>query len=154
MAFGHLCTKIHYNQNAADKGVRRLKRREKMSRRGIIVCAFAVFSLFSGGAKAETTEQMLSACSPVANARVSGEAATFLQNFDTGLCWGAFSVIQSNIVHIDGDGKRLYEVCAPSESTLTQLVSIFSVYAKNNPHKMHQDFFSVALESLQKAFPC
>lgn len=22
MAFGHLCTKIHYNQNAADKGVR------------------------------------------------------------------------------------------------------------------------------------
>jgi len=103
---------------------------------------------------AESTQQMLSACKSVADAKVTSGGVYLDSSYETGLCWGAFAVIQKNIIHIDASYNRIYSVCAPEESTRAQLVSIFVAYAGNSPHRLHEHFFYVALESLQKAFPC
>lgn len=102
---------------------------------------------------AQTAQQMLSACRALAKANVTAEGVAVPQDFDSGVCWGAFATIQTVIVHVRGE-QRLYRVCAPAPSTRTQLVAIFAKYAEDNPRRLHEDFFEVVMDGLRQAFPC
>jgi Ssp1 endopeptidase immunity protein Rap1a len=100
----------------------------------------------------ESAQELLSACRPIAKADVRGGhvffSPTFQPTFQTGQCWGTFSAIQKVIFYVD------IGVCAPPESTLSQLVAVFVSYAEKHPQRLHEAFFDVALNSLQEAFPC
>lgn len=102
-----------------------------------------------------SAEDLLSACKPLANAEIDSKQANFLGTFSTGECWGVFSTIQKVIVFVDAkEKKRIFGVCAPPSSTRTQLIAVFVAYAEKNPQRLNEDFFDVAISSLQEAFPC
>ena len=113
-----------------------------------------LLALGSKAALASSAQELLSSCRPIAKADVRDKYVWFPPTYQTGTCWGAFYVIQKVIVHVDDSRLPIYGVCAPSSSTLTQLISIYVAYAEKNPQRLHEDFFDVALESLQNAFPC
>jgi len=98
------------------------------------------------------------------NSEVKNEREVLIKpnNFQSGFCWGSFAVIQKLIKAVYYDRKKpvyegkipFYGVCAPTDSTRSQLIHIFVAYAKNKPKIYHQDFLSTAFKSLRDSFPC
>lgn len=103
---------------------------------------------------AESTAEMMSSCTELADANITGDKITFRQNFPSGLCWGAFGSLQRVIVEAHPGGQPIFRVCAPANSTRSQLIAVFVEYARRNPQRLHEDFLDVALEALRGAFPC
>jgi hypothetical protein len=121
----------------------------------ITTLALVGFFALGCGCRAETTEGMVSSCKAISTARVINGQVSLPRDFDSGVCWGAFTTIQTLVRIVDQDTfKPLFHVCAPGESTRTQLIQIFLVYAQAHPEKYQEDYFGVALTSMQKAFPC
>jgi hypothetical protein len=58
------------------------------------------------------------------------------------------------MVVADPSRGPVFGVCAPSESTRTQLIAIFVDYVKRNPKTMSDKFFFTARAALTEAFPC
>ena len=129
---------------------------------GNITRIFAILLLSILGAsicKAETVEEMVSACHSIVNAPVSNDHVSVPDDQQSGICWGAFSVFQQMITIVDYPSDKrpvrpFFKVCAPEESTRTQLIAVFYEYAKRHPERYHEDFFFVALDSERAAFPC
>jgi Rap1a immunity proteins len=120
----------------------------------LLFLALAV-SCMPTAAFAETAEEMNSACRAFTQAKVSFGEVRFTENYDTGLCWGAFGVLHQTIEILDVSTHRpAFFVCGPTNSTRTQLVTIFVEYLKRNPQMLSEDFTAVALRSLRVAFPC
>jgi hypothetical protein len=116
-----------------------------------LLCLLALTTI----ASAQSAEQMLSSCKWIENAKVSGDDVAIPRDFESGECWGAFGVVQNVIWVADpSQGRRLFEVCAPSESSRTQLIAIFVDYVKHNPKTMSDKFFFTARAALANAFPC
>ena len=115
-----------------------------------------LFISCSSSAFADTAQEMLSACKPIARANLSGAKgkATGPDTFTAGKCWGAFTVIQNVIERVDDRMLLIYNVCAPAESTRIQLIAMFVDYAEKNPQRLKEDFFDVFIDAMQKAFPC
>ena len=116
-----------------------------------------VFLLFLAAplSRAETVEEMLSACRPIAEARVSEGVVVLPQSHEAGVCWGAFAVVQHLTTWAEAKtGKRHFGVCNSANSTRTQLIAIFVEYAKRNPRRYSEDFSDVVFEALEEAFPC
>ena len=121
--------------------------------RWIALCSF--LSLAGHLVLAETTEEMLSSCRQVAEAKVSGDAVMLTQDFESGVCWGAVASLQELSRWVAPQQKKpVLHVCAPKQSTRSQLILIFVEYAKHNPKLLHEDFVTVALAALRDAFPC
>lgn len=120
--------------------------------RRLILTAGLLF--LSSRVSAETFETLLSSCKAVADARVRSEKVTLPQDFESGVCWGAFSVFQGVIVVADQNGHRIFGVCTPSKSTRTQEIAVFVEFARRNPQRLHEEAFDVVLDALRKAFPC
>jgi hypothetical protein len=105
----------------------------------------------------DTAQHMLAYCKPIANAKVvRGDRIQFPSSFDTGRCWGAFEVLQFMLrAQIVGEKRPvIFWICIPSESNLSQLVTIFVRYVEKHPERLHEDFPRVALDALEEAFPC
>ena len=115
-----------------------------------------LFISCSSSAFAETAQEILSACRPIARANLSGGKGkvTGPDTFTAGKCWGAFTVIQNAIERVDDRMLLIYNICPPAESTRTQLISMFVDYAEKNPQRLQEDFFDVFTDALRKAFPC
>jgi len=109
--------------------------------------------VLAGAAFSETTERMVSACKGVVEATQLGDKTIKLpQDFDTGLCWGAFAALQYAInIYTQ---EMMFGVCAPEKSTRSQLIAIFVEYAKKHPERYHEDSFLVAINALHDVFPC
>lgn len=123
--------------------------------RFLFVILLVVAGLYSEkSCKAETTEEMLSACRPITVAKVSGGTIDFEETFETGICWGAFAAIQRLSATVDHNEKPLLFSCPPEDSTQTQIITIFVRYAEKHPEKYHQDFVFSAIAALKEAFPC
>lgn len=120
----------------------------------IFLCSAFLLFVAAPLSKAETTEEMLSACRPIAEAKVSEDKAFFSVNSETQLCWGAFGAIQGLIVWVSGDNTPILSVCAPKNSKRTELIAVFVLYAKNHPERYSEDFTHVAIGVLREAFPC
>jgi hypothetical protein len=105
--------------------------------------------------RAETNEEMLSACRPIAEAHMSQGKVALPETFEAGVCWGAFAIIQNLTVWVDTKtSKRHFGVCTPANSTRTQLIAIFVEYAKRNPRRYSENFSDVAFDALRESFPC
>ena len=106
-------------------------------------------------ALAESAEEILTSCRPIADAKVQGTTADFEQNFETGQCWGAFGVLQKVSRFVNDKNQPILRIgCAPATSTRTQFVAIFLEFARKNPQLLNEDFTSVAMAALRDAFPC
>jgi hypothetical protein len=99
------------------------------------------------------TQEMVSACRSIVRAEIKGDHIVLPTTFETGTCWGAFAAIQRAIRYADQEGT-FFAVCAPANSRLTQLITIFVTYAEKNPQRLHEEFFDVGIDSLREAFPC
>ena len=123
-----------------------------------VICFFLgiLFISCCSSAFAETAQEMLSACRPIARANISGDKGkvTGPDTFTAGKCWGAFTVIQSGIERADDSMLLIYNICPPAESTKTKLIAMFVDYAEKNPQRLQEDFFDVFIDALRKAFPC
>ena len=120
------------------------------------VC-FVILTLviFTGFALGESTEEMLSSCKAVSEAKVSDTTAAFPKNFESGECWGALSALQYVSRLVDLKGQPLLPIgCVPEKTTRTQLVAIFVAYARDNPQLWHEDFVSIAMTAFKAAFQC
>lgn len=104
--------------------------------------------------KAETAEEMLSACRAMTELKISGDIVSMPRTFEAGLCWGAFAVIADDTRWVGKSGQPTFRICAPENSTRTQIIAIFVEYAKRNPSKYSESFHDVALDALREAFPC
>jgi hypothetical protein len=120
----------------------------------ILLYAAVLVFIVAPLSKAETVEEMLSACRPTADARVAEGKVYIPDTRETGLCWGAFGAIQGLIVWVSGNGTPILGVCAPANSKRTQLIAVFVLYAKNHPERYSEDFTRVAIPALREGFPC
>jgi hypothetical protein len=122
----------------------------------VVLCA----SIFLGTSKAhaqkgEKTEEMLSACRPITQAKISGDAIAMPQDFASGQCWGAFSVIGFELTTINSETHQpIFFVCLPKGWTRPQLIAVFSKYAENHPATYSEDFMYTVMKAEQEAFPC
>ena len=107
-------------------------------------------------AKAETALEVKSSCKAVL--RVRDSKADYLnlpRNFDAGFCWGAFASLQEiSSSFPEGETSSLLGCCPPPDSTRLQYIRIFSKYVDDHPEAGQEDFVTVAIQSLQLAFPC
>jgi len=119
-----------------------------------IIVVFAL--MISSPSFGESAGEMSSNCRKIADAKVSGDTISYVQDHDTGVCWGAFLVLQDMVMVIDDSvgKKRIFSICPPSESRRLQYILIFLKYAKDHPEQLHEDFLFVALDSLRKTWPC
>lgn len=108
-----------------------------------------------GSVWAQTTGEMLSDCRPWTIAHVTEDMVARQEGDGPQRCWGAFGTVQSGVMLLNGDGRRLWAACVPEEKIRrTQLIAIFVRYAEQIPSRWHEDFLVPAIESLQAAFPC
>jgi len=112
---------------------------------------------------AQSAEEMASNCKDFATARVSNDTVAVPSTNDSGICWGAFLSFQSAIgffghEYLDGTYsptlRPIFGVCAPKDSTTSQLIKVFISYTDRHPEQLHKDFFVVALFAGREAFPC
>jgi hypothetical protein len=57
---------------------------------------------------AETAEEMLAACRALPKAAVTNDRVAVPQDFSSGICWGAFGVIQHLVVMAYIEMERVY----------------------------------------------
>lgn len=126
----------------------------------LLFTCFSILILFnSGSARAYSVLEMHDSCVSLANdTRVLGDGRIIVDQMSgADKCLGAFLVVQkvSTLVYEeDGRYRRMFNVCTPEYSTLLQLVKVYVSYVDDNPRKLHEDFFFVALDALREAFPC
>ena len=118
----------------------------------------ALLLLFPSLALSQTAEEMASSCKAISNAKVTGAGIEMPTDFDSGACWGAFGMVQimTNMIYMDSLGKSrfFFDICAPGDSTRTQLIKVFEQYAAQHPERVSEDFWVVAQDSLRQSFPC
>jgi hypothetical protein len=73
---------------------------------------------------------------------------------DVFTCFGFMNAIQDLSVLLNSDATRLLGSCPPSSSRVTQLIRVFTNYARTHPEKLHEKAGDVAILALQNAFPC
>src|SRR5689334_11768961 len=112
--------------------------------------AFLLVFYLSSAVFAETAGQMLSACKGVSEAKILDDRIQLPEDIDAGLCWGAFSVIDT-VTNVMNPPNRnvIFEVCVPEGVARSQEVAIFVEYAKRNPQRLHENFFFVARDPLK-----
>jgi hypothetical protein len=124
------------------------------------ITTLALVMVFALGCRcrchAETTEEMVSSCKAISTqGQVTNGRVSLPQDFNSGVCWGAFGSLQTAVTFVDPTTlKHFLFVCVPPGTTRTQLIEIFLVYARAHPEEYQKDYFVVALNSINKAFPC
>jgi hypothetical protein len=107
--------------------------------------------------RAQSAEEMISNCKELSEAKISDHKIAVPQDFESGVCWGAFGTVLDAIFVVPDsfpkDGPMLH-VCAPQEVTVTEIIQIFIAYTKQHPEQLHKEYFFVALAALKGAFPC
>src|SRR5262245_60121307 len=66
--------------------------------------------------------------------------------FEAGRCIGLMQGV--------GYGLRLVGVCPPAAVTIAQKARVAGTYFRARRERMHEDFRVVAVEAMQKAWPC
>jgi len=69
--------------------------------------------------KADTPEEMLSACRPITERKIADGKVYLPQSFEAGMCWGAFSVFQGETRWADETGERHFGISTPEHITRT-----------------------------------
>jgi hypothetical protein len=104
-----------------------------------------------------STKRMLSACKDVIEAKNDEQGnAVFPRNFDTGQCWGTFSLLWyfGRMTGVGTGEAFVPALCLPKGTTVIRIIAIFSAYAKQHPELYSEDASVVALKAIWETFPC
>jgi hypothetical protein len=115
---------------------------------GLIVCTPAL---------GESGTALLQACEALEReARISGDRITVPARGDIQRCWGYMSAVQdfSIIVTDEKRGIPLLNSFPGPETTLIQLIRVFTEYARRHPQNLHNKASLIVYEAMLAAFPC
>jgi hypothetical protein len=104
-----------------------------------------------------TTERMLTACKDVIEAKSDWQGnEVFPLNFDTGQCWGTFTLLWSfgSTIGVGTGQEFVPDLCLPKGTTVAQVIAIFGAYAHKHHELYDRNAFFVALDAMSEAFPC
>jgi hypothetical protein len=93
-----------------------------------------------------------------ANARLGGcqinkeKVRNLTEAMDVGVCVGVVATLMK--LSREGVLQYRYNFCAPAGATVGQAERVIVRYIDMIPERAHQDFFGLALEALQDAWPC
>lgn len=121
---------------------------------GVAVLLCTALLLLNTECRAQTAEEMLSACRPITQAKVSNGMIDMPTDFDSGTCWGAFGMLQSVLFLQEPDGELALHACVPPDATRTELIAIFVKNVEDHPEEYGKGFQLVAINSMIKAYPC
>jgi Rap1a immunity proteins len=106
-------------------------------------------------ARADSAEEMVSNCRDVAAAKVLSDGTVMVpQDFDSGMCWGAFTSFNKATHIVDEKRKPFFGICYPPDVSISQEIKVFLAYVDKHPEKLNEDYFFVALTANREAFPC
>ncbi len=100
----------------------------------IVMCLCAV----SLHAQTQTAEEMASNCKGVAQASISNGQIALSQDFDTGVCWGAFTSFHEAAFAIGSDDKPVFHVCFPDGASVSESVKVFLAYLDKHPESTRE----------------
>ena len=122
-----------------------------------IVLWFAAF-IAPAAAAIESANDLLSACEDFErNAKVQGGQISItnsVSGFHASECLGYMGAFQHISVFDGSDGTPILKACLPSTTTRTQLIRVFTNYARSHPERLHIQAGVIATKALQSAFPC
>jgi Rap1a immunity proteins len=109
--------------------------------------AAAVFLSASAASAVEdatlSADRMLPACTAFIRDRAPGDVDGV---FAAGRCIGLMQGL--------GFASRLLGACPPDEVTVAQRARVAVTYVEAHPERMHEDFRVLAVEAMQKIWPC
>jgi hypothetical protein len=106
-------------------------------------------------AHSETGNALLQACEALEReARISGNNVQLPARTDAYECWGYMGAVQDLSVLSDDAGQRLFHSCPAPNTTLTQLIRVFTNYARTHPQELHEKASLLVIKALAQAFPC
>jgi hypothetical protein len=92
----------------------------------------------------ESANFMLPACKTFVSGR-----ATLAQAYGVGVCFGEFTVLAAV-----GSALPDQAFCLPERVTLGQMAQIVIRDLEKKPERWHENFVSLAIDALHRAFPC
>jgi hypothetical protein len=105
-------------------------------------------------AQTPSAEEMASYCKGVAQATISAGQISLPPDFETGVCWGAFTSFHEAAFATGNDDKPVFHVCFPDTASVSESVKVFLAYLERHPEKLHENYFLIAVIANQAAFPC
>jgi hypothetical protein len=107
-------------------------------------------------AHSETGNGLLQACEALEReARISGDNIQLPNKADIHKCWGYMAAVQDFSGAVDYEtGKRLFGSCPGPKTNLTQLIRVFTNYARTHPQELHEKASLLVYRAMLEAFPC
>lgn len=93
-------------------------------------------------------QKFLEAASPAGHSSKTRLAAR--DSFDSGACWGAFVALQQYAFLVND----VRVACAPPATAAADYIGLFVGYAQRHPERLHDGFFTAALDAIGESFPC
>ena len=130
-----------------------------MIKKIILLPGIAALLLATGAvstpAHSETGNGLPQACEALErDIRISGKNVQLPARADVHKCWGYMGAVQDLSVAVDETGKPLLGSCPSPKTTLTQLIRVFTNYARAHPQELHEKAALLAGRAMQSAFPC
>ena len=77
-------------------------------------------------------------------------------SFDTGVCWGFFSVVQktTELPMWRADSGTIPTACIPEDARRVQLIKVFVQFMDKHPEQLHKSPIEMTRRALADAFPC
>jgi hypothetical protein len=111
--------------------------------------------LASGGAAAETGNQMLPACTELLKDSTDNKFAEGGSKFAAGQCLGFISGVTGLLVYAHNKDPAGYPVCLPESGfTNGQALRVYVKYLNANPEHLHYDATGLLMIALGQAYPC
>jgi Rap1a immunity proteins len=107
-------------------------------------------------ARSETGNGLLQACEALEReALIEGDSIQLPARTDVHECWGYMGAAQDFSAMVNNQTeKRLLNSCPGPKTTLTQLVRVFTNYARAHPQELHDKASLLVYRAMLNAFPC
>jgi Rap1a immunity proteins len=106
-------------------------------------------------ARSETGNGLLQACEALEReARISGNNVQLPARAAVHKCWGYMGAVQDFSVMLDYEGKTLFRSCPGPDTKLTQLIRVFTNYARTHPQELHEKASLLVYRAMLGDFPC
>jgi transcriptional regulator with XRE-family HTH domain len=120
----------------------------------ILVATAALAQSFDAERTAAFTRSVVESCRELSQAR-STETGVILETVNQAVCLGLMTTYMRTLNIRDTEtNEPTLKVCAPASVGAVQLAKVFVMFVDGDPARMQQDWFHVAYDAFQKAFPC
>ena len=145
--------------HAAQDGARYERQPSRLEMKKLFLTGIAMMFLATGTvstpARSETGNGLLQACEALEREiRISGNNIQLPARTDVHRCWGYMGAVQDLSVIVDETGKPLLNSCPGPDTTLTQLIRVFTNYARAHPQELHLKASQLVYRAMLSAFPC